>query len=54
MNISMINFVEYELRYAEIQGDIIECSNDLFAMFPDDSEMELLQKIKYFLLDYEA
>ena len=53
MNISMINFVEYELRYAEIQGDIIEASNDFVAMFPDDSEMELLQKLKYFLLDYE-
>ena len=50
----MINFVEYELRYAEIQGDIIEVSNDLVAMFPDDSEMQLLQKLKYFLLDYEA
>ena len=37
-----------------LEGDIIECSNDLFAMFPDDSEMELLQKLKYFLLDYEA
>lgn len=54
MNISMINFVEYELRYAEIQGDIIEASNDFVAMFPDDSEMQLLQKIKYFLSDYEA
>ena len=54
MNISMISLIEYELRYAEIQGDVIEVSNDLAGMFPDDSEMQLLQKLRYFLCEYEA
>lgn len=50
----MISLIEYELRYAEIQGDLIELTDDLATRFPCDSEMQLLQKLRYFLCEYEA
>jgi len=54
MNISMINNIEYEMRYAEIQGDLIELTDDLAARFPCDTEMQLLDKVSIFLNEYEA
>ena len=54
MTISKIDTVEYEIRYAEIRGDLEEYAELLAYRYPHLTELELLEKVYRFLDRYEA